>query len=79
VKLGSDGIAKRLAEARTHAGLSRHALAKKAGLTHTTVARLEEGYLYPTTDTIERLAIAMGVRPCWLTFGDGPMVETKQA
>lgn len=57
MRLACDGIGKRLSEAREKAGLTRHALGKKAGLTHTTVTRLEQGYLYPTTDTVEKLAV----------------------
>jgi transcriptional regulator with XRE-family HTH domain len=61
----------RLAEARRRAGLSQNALAKAAGLSQPTILRLEEGASFPALDTLERIARALDVSPCWLAFGVG--------
>jgi transcriptional regulator with XRE-family HTH domain len=44
-----------LAHARRRAGLSQRALARAAGVPHSTVARIELGLLSPRADTLERL------------------------
>ena len=49
-----------LAHARRHAGLSQRALARAAGVPHSTVARIELGALSPRADTLERLLRAAG-------------------
>jgi uncharacterized protein len=46
--------------ARRRAGLSQRALARAAGVPHSTVARIELGRLSPRTDTLERLLRAAG-------------------
>jgi uncharacterized protein len=46
--------------ARRRAGLSQRALARAAGVPHSTVARIELGRLSPRTDTLERLLRASG-------------------
>jgi transcriptional regulator with XRE-family HTH domain len=52
--------ARLLAHARRRSGLSQRALARAAGLPHSTVARIELGRLSPRTDTLERLLRAAG-------------------
>jgi len=49
-----------LTNARRHAGLSQRALARKAGVPHSTVARIELGRLSPRADTLERLIRTAG-------------------
>lgn len=65
----------RLAEARRRAGLSQNALAKAAGVAQPTILRLENGTSYPTLDTLEQVAMALRVSPCWLAFGAGEREE----
>lgn len=52
--------ARLLTNARRHAGLSQRALARKAGVPHSTVARIELGRLSPRADTLERLMRTAG-------------------
>ena len=52
--------ARLLAYARRRAGLSQRALARAAGVPHSTVARIELGRLSPRADTLERLLRATG-------------------
>jgi predicted transcriptional regulator len=44
-----------LKEARHYVGLSQRALAGKAGVPHSTVARIESGTIDPRTRTLEKL------------------------
>lgn len=54
-------IAARLVRhARRAAGLSQRALASRAGLPQSTIARIELGRLSPRTDTLERILRASG-------------------
>ena len=71
-----------LLEARTRAGLSRRALAARAGTPISTVSRIEEEQSDPTLPMLERLLAAAGsrlvieARPC----GDHPtMAELATA
>jgi transcriptional regulator with XRE-family HTH domain len=50
-----------LHEARTRAGLSQRALARRAGTTQSVVARIEAGHTSPTWETLERLFQAADV------------------
>lgn len=66
----------RLFEARSAAGLTLRALAEMAGISHTAVNGIEKGHQIPAADTIEALAQALSVSPCWLAYGIGPRQET---
>ena len=44
-----------LRQARTRAGLSQRALARRAGTAQSVIARIEQGITSPTWDTLERL------------------------
>ena len=47
-------------EARKRAGLTQSALAQRAGVAQSTVARIESGVRRPSTDMVERLVRAAG-------------------
>lgn len=51
-----------LRDARTAAGLSRKALAARAGMPTSTISRVEDGISSPTVDTLERALAAAGCR-----------------
>lgn len=51
--------------------LSQRELARTAGLTHTTVWRLENGFDQAHPQTIRKLAGALGVEPARLVKGTG--------
>jgi len=56
------------------------ALAKRSGVSNATINDIEKGRQLPAVDTVERLARALGVRPCWLAFGEGhPNVRATAA
>jgi transcriptional regulator with XRE-family HTH domain len=54
-------FAHRLAELREDAGLSQGHLAKLAGLTRQSLSLLEAGKREPAWDTVQKLALALGV------------------
>jgi len=58
-------------EAREHAGLSRKTLAKRAGVPVSTVSRIEDGHVDPTTTMLRRVLAAAG-RTLDLATGDVP-------
>jgi transcriptional regulator with XRE-family HTH domain len=56
-------IGKRLKDLRFRAGLTQEELARKAGTTQTTVARIERDAVEPEVTTIRKLANALEVTP----------------
>lgn len=68
-------LGERLFQARKAARLGMLALAKRSGVSSTTINDIEKGRQLPAADTIERLAQALSIKPCWLAFGDGPLRE----
>ena len=62
-RLGTEfDLARALVEARTRAGFTQAELAKRMETTQSVVARLESGRMYPSTRTLERVALATGTR-----------------
>jgi ribosome-binding protein aMBF1 (putative translation factor) len=59
---GEFSIASALIKARSDAGLTQEALAKRMGTTQTVIARLESGRALPSTRTLAKLADATGHR-----------------
>jgi DNA-binding XRE family transcriptional regulator len=53
------GIAKLVADRREALGLSQRELAKRAGISHTVISRIEGGEHSPSPKTLERLAEAL--------------------
>lgn len=64
------GIHERLFWARERAQLTVRALAELAKVSTTTIVDTEHGRRVPGADTLERLAVALHVQPCWLAYGD---------
>ena len=62
-------------EARKRAGLTQVALAKRANVAQSTIARIESGARIPSTDMVERLVKAAGLE---IRVGlEGPDRETR--
>lgn len=70
-----EGIGERLRWARSRKGLTVRALADIAGVAFSAVTEIEKNKRRPRTDTTERLAVALEVGPCWLSYGDGQAPE----
>lgn len=64
------GLARRLAAAREAAGIARQPLSQLAGVGKATVQRLEAESSIPSVETLERIADALQLSPCWLAFGE---------
>lgn len=65
------GIAKALRRWRAARGLSQRALAARAGLDYTSIARIETGRQDPTVGSLARLAKGLGTTVAGL-FGKPP-------
>lgn len=65
-------IAKRIEEARKHAGLTQKGLADKVGISQTAVHKLEAGRSKSSRRTVS-IALTCGVDPIWLETGRGEM------
>lgn len=63
------GIPFRLSNARFRQGLAASHVSYAAGLSESVVRSVEDSVQLPKIDTIERIACALGVAPCWLAFG----------
>jgi transcriptional regulator with XRE-family HTH domain len=61
----------RLRRLRQSAGLSQLALALKAGFAPNTIQRWEVGGSWPRSTDLQKLAVALGVRPEDLTGPNG--------
>ena len=55
-------LARAVIDARVTAGLTQEQLAKRMATTQSVIARLESGRTRPSTQTLERLAVATGTR-----------------
>jgi transcriptional regulator with XRE-family HTH domain len=64
-----EGCPDRLRRAREASGLSMRELAAAAGITHQTWSNTETGSTVPKVDSLERMAVALGVSPSWLAYG----------
>lgn len=78
-RVSSSGLAQRLRETRSALELSLREVERRTrqlaheervGLSEGAVRRIERGKL-PTLDTLEALAVALGVSPSWLAWGVG--------
>lgn len=56
-------LAARVKEYRVKKGFSQEALADKSGLSHRTIQRIENGESNPSGDTLQRIAMALDLRP----------------
>ena len=61
----------RLKELREGQFLTQRKLAQRAGLTHATIVRLEQGSQTPTFQTIRKLAAALEIEPRELVIPEG--------
>ena len=64
-------ISKRLRSARQAAHMTQQQVGDRLRPQHTrkNVCKWEHGQTEPSLSTIEQLAAALGVSPCWLAFG----------
>lgn len=65
------GFPDRLRLSRERCGLSMRSLSAAAGVSVQAWSIAEGGRVVPRVDTAERMAVALGVAPSWLAFGEG--------
>jgi ribosome-binding protein aMBF1 (putative translation factor) len=71
VTLACEKLGERLFEARDRAGFTLRELGERSGVSWSSISAIEKGRQSATAETVERLAIALNVRPAWLAFGEG--------
>ena len=64
-------LAKNLKRARSEQGLTQQDLAERCELSTNYLATVEIGGKFPSSDTLEKLAIALGLKPYQLFLEDG--------
>lgn len=69
------GVGDRLAAIRHLRRLSLRDAGRLTGITHAGLDRIEKGITVPLVSTCEQLAVAFGVAPSWLTYGEGRVPE----
>lgn len=65
------GFPSRLKQARERSDLSMRTLSTAAGISVQAWSNSEAGKVVPRVDTCERMAVALGVAPSWLAYGEG--------
>lgn len=63
-------IGARLRRTRRALDITQVELAERIGVAHATIVRIERGQTKPSTDTLFKLADALGVDPKWILSGD---------
>jgi transcriptional regulator with XRE-family HTH domain len=67
-------LAQRIKKARLHSNMSQSALAKRVGVTLSTVSSWESGRIKSlSTRSLLNLESATGFSARWLQYGEGPM------
>jgi transcriptional regulator with XRE-family HTH domain len=75
--MGGKAKGQRVRKAREGVGLTQEGLARKLGVSRTTVLRWEKGSFSPRF-ALEKLARVCRVRVAWLAFGEGePAAQTE--
>lgn len=69
----------RLLRARRQAGIASAALAHRAGISHAIVRYIENEHRLPSVETIERMAVALGLTATRLPFGIGSTISKRIA
>src|ERR1700733_6169130 len=73
------GLGKRLQAARQSAGLTQQGLCQKAGLSYSTLAKIERGAIKsPSIFTVQTIAGALGVTLDELVGHSSPKTEARQ-
>ncbi len=72
-------FAEKLTAARTAAGLSQYALAKRSGVSKQALSDLEKGLSEPKLETASRLARALGITVDALVGNGGQAPPAKKA
>lgn len=78
--IGMEGIlGNKLRMLRDEQGLTQSELAKQAGVSAGLVGQIEQGKVQPSLQTVERLADAVGVSPCYFIVDDADVEDLIRA
>lgn len=64
-------VGERLKWARAKANLTIRELGHMASIPNSSITEIEMGDRIPRANTLEKLANALKISPCWLTYGEG--------
>ena len=70
IKLPDSSLGGKIARVREEFGLKQSQLAKKAGVSPGMIGQLEQGKVQPSLQTVEKIASAFGVSPCYFIAGE---------
>ena len=70
------GLGDRLKGERERAGLNQTELGRRIDVDQSTISKVERGLMGLTLEAAVAAAALLGVRPCWLLFGEGDREPT---
>ncbi|MEW5921261.1 MAG: helix-turn-helix transcriptional regulator [Bacillota bacterium] len=73
LKVHGSSLGGKIARVREEYGLNQSQLAKKAGVSAGLIGQLEQGKVQPSLQTVEKIASAFGISPCYFITGDDGM------
>ncbi|PSM31675.1 helix-turn-helix transcriptional regulator [Haliangium sp. UPWRP_2] len=68
-------VGERLKWARARANMTIRELSHAASVPNSSITEIELGNRIPRSSTLEKIANALKIAPCWLAFGDGAAPE----
>ncbi len=71
----SSRVGERLKWARARYKLTIRDLSAAASVPNSVITEIELGNRIPRANTLEKLAYALKVSACWLTYGEGPVPD----
>jgi len=66
IQHGQNSLGRKLLEVRKELGLTQRELAARAGVSVAFIGQLEKGKVKPSLKSVEKLAEALGISPCYL-------------
>lgn len=68
-------LGQRLHTARAAAKVSLGELERRTGISRQAIRNIETRLADPTTETVQKLALALGISAAWLAFGDEDVTD----
>ncbi|HAP32869.1 MAG TPA: transcriptional regulator [Firmicutes bacterium] len=70
IKASGNSLGGKIARVRQEYGLKQVQLAKKAGVSAGLIGQIEQGKVQPSLQTVEKIAGAFGISPCYFITGE---------
>lgn len=75
LKEPGNSMGSKITRVREEFGMKQSQLAKKAGVSPGMIGQLEQGKVQPSLQTVEKIAAAFGISPCYFIAGDDGMED----